>query len=281
MGRQLTKRSCYGVRPEEGAVAIRLALHGATGRMGKAIAELLTSDADFELMAAIAAPKDARRGQEVGGVALTTLDAVGEIAFDLMIDFSQADAVQAALACCRARGAAFVSGTTGLDAEAQKALEAAGREIATLWSPNMSVGVHVLIALAEQAARILGPAYDAEIVEMHHRRKVDAPSGTAIRLGEAVAVARGSKPEEVLRYQRSGQVGARSDDEIGVMTMRGGNIVGEHTLIFAGPDDRLELVHRAADRSIFAHGALRAAKWIAGQPSGRYTMRDVLGFDES
>jgi len=261
----------------------RVALHGATGRMGRAIIEILAQEPGLSLAAALAAPGDPALGRDAGelagvgplGVAVGALE--GAIDADVVIDFSAPDALAELAERCRLSKTPLVSGTTGLAAPHQAALDALARVAPVVHAPNMSVGVNVLFHLAELATRLLGEGFDAEIVEMHHRHKVDAPSGTAVRLAERVAKARGLDPAKAVVHGRSGQVGPRPDDEIGVMTLRGGGVVGEHTLVLAGAGERVELVHRAQDRSIFARGAVRAATWIVGRAPGRYDMPDVLG----
>lgn len=261
----------------------RVALHGATGRMGRAILEVLAAEPGLSLAAALAASGDEALGRDAGelagiGTLGVTIGSLGEsIDADVVIDFSTPDALAQLAERCRASKIPLVSGTTGLAAAHQAVLDALATVAPVVHAPNMSVGVSVLFHLAEVATRLLGPGFDAEIVEMHHRHKVDAPSGTAVRLAERVAKARGLDPAEAVVHGRSGQVGPRRDDEIGVMTLRGGGVVGEHTLVLAGAGERVELVHRAQDRSIFARGAVRAASWIVGRAPGRYDMPDVLG----
>jgi 4-hydroxy-tetrahydrodipicolinate reductase len=171
----------------------------------------------------------------------------------------------------------MVIGTTGLDAFETRAIEEAARNVPIMWAPNMSIGVNVLLSLVEQAARTLDPSYDIEIVEMHHHHKVDSPSGTALGLGRAAAAGRDVKLEDVWRKTRDGQVGARPKGEIGFATLRGGDVVGDHTVMFAADGERIEIGHKASSRQVFAKGAVRAAAWVAGKPPGLYTMRDVLG----
>lgn len=257
----------------------RIALHGASGRMGIALTQVIADRDDATLVAAYAAPGDPALGRDAGeharvgslGVALSTLDAIDA---DVVIDFSAPEATRALAA--RSDVPALVCGTTGLGDEDLAALDALAERAPVLWAPNMSVGVNVLFHLAEEAARILGPRFDAEIVEMHHRDKVDAPSGTARRLAERVARGKGLGPEAFV-YGREGQVGPRRDDEIGVMTLRGGGVVGEHSLYLTDRGERVELTHRALDRAIFARGAVDAARWIGGRPPARYAMADMLG----
>jgi 4-hydroxy-tetrahydrodipicolinate reductase len=179
-------------------------------------------------------------------------------------------------ACARKRVAAVI-GTTGLDDGCERAIDELAKVAPVIVAPNFSVGVNVFWHIARVAVELLGPDFDIEIVEMHHRKKVDAPSGTALRLLDAVAKGRGVDPKKTAIYGRSGEMGARTNEEIGVLALRGGDVVGEHTLILAGPGERVEMTHRAHTREIFAHGAIRAAHWIVGQKPGRYHMGDVLG----
>jgi 4-hydroxy-tetrahydrodipicolinate reductase len=199
----------------------------------------------------------------------------------VVIDFSLPDAARSLFHACAVRRIAAVVGTTGLDAPARAALDALSRVAPVVVAPNYSVGVNALWALAAQAVRLLGPEYDIEIVELHHRHKVDAPSGTAMRLTEIVAQARGLDPVKAVRSGRVGQVGARTDGEIGVHALRGGDVVGDHSLVLCGPGERIELTHRAQSRDIYALGAVRAAHFIVGRPPGVYDMADVLGIAPS
>jgi 4-hydroxy-tetrahydrodipicolinate reductase len=263
----------------EGARALRIAMHGAGGRMGRAIVRAISEEASLSLVAALdregsdALGRDAGELAQVGtiGVALVA-DRVALRGADVVIDFSSPAATAATARACAASSTPMVIGTTGLDAEANEAIDALARTTAVVVAPNTSVGVTVLFHLAAEAARLLG-----EIVEMHHKKKVDAPSGTALRLAERVAAAKGLG-QDAFVHGRSGQVGARPRDEIGIVALRGGDVIGEHTLVLAGPGERMELTHRAHDRSLFALGALRAARWVATRRiPGRYDMTDVLG----
>jgi 4-hydroxy-tetrahydrodipicolinate reductase len=193
--------------------------------------------------------------------------------FEVAIDFSNADALPRVAATVAATGAALVSGTTGLTPLGERALGEASNRAPVLWEPNLSVGVQVLSQLLRQAILSLGEAFDVEIVETHHRSKVDAPSGTALRLAEVAREARGGAE---LRHGRAGRPGERKRDEIGVHAVRGGDVIGDHSIHLLGKGERIELVHRATNRDLFAHGALRAAAWIAGKPAGRYTLSQVL-----
>lgn len=240
---------------------IRLAINGANGRMGRALQTLLASDARFELCATIS-----RSG-----------DWIAAPAIDVAIDFSTPDGFDGALAHCQAHGVALISGTTGLDLAQRERLDAAASSIPVLHAANFSVGIAVLTRLLCEAAAAL-PDWDLEIVEAHHAGKVDAPSGTALALGRAAAAGRGQNFDEVAVLSREGQVGPRPADAIGFASIRAGNIVGEHTALLAGRDECIELAHRSTDNAIFARGALAAAAWIVGKPSGMYSIGDAIGF---
>lgn len=261
---------------------MKLALHGATGRMGLTIARLAREDASIALVGAVAASTDPALGRDLGELSGTgTLGVVvgadlssALLGAEVVIDFSRAAAVPALLAAAARQGVAVVSGTTNLDDTGRRALEKAAEAVPVLWAPNTSLGVQVLAELAQQAVRLLGPGYDVEIVEVHHRRKVDAPSGTARRLADAVRAARSSL-EDV--PGRSGDVGPRRDEELGIFAIRGGDVIGDHTIHLLGPGERIELTHRATNRDLFAHGALRAAAFLHGKKPGLYSIQDVLG----
>jgi 4-hydroxy-tetrahydrodipicolinate reductase len=243
--------------------------------MGRRVAERVAAATDLELAALIDAPESAAIGARIGGVEIVgDIDALAGA--DVYIDFTTPAATTAAAEAAAAHRVAAVIGTTGLDDAAARAIDGLAAAAPTLLAANFSLGVNLLIALAETAARAL-PGYDAELVEIHHRRKRDAPSGTALALAQAVAAARGQDFSGVKRLTRAGDVGPRTSDEIGVVALRGGDVVGEHTVFFIGETERVELTHRAADRSLFADGAVEAARWLAGRPPGRYSMRDVLG----
>jgi 4-hydroxy-tetrahydrodipicolinate reductase len=268
----------------------RVAVHGAAGRMGRNILKVLIADKGATLVSAIDRDGSATLGQDAGvlvggheplGVALTASLEDGLERAEVVIDFSLPDAAKALFHACAVRRIAAVVGTTGLDASARAALDALSKVAPVVVAPNYSVGVNALWALAAQAVRLLGPEYDIEIVELHHRHKVDAPSGTAVRLTEIVAQARGLDPAQAVRAGRAGQVGPRTDGEIGVHALRGGDVVGDHTLVLCGPGERIELTHRAQSRDIYAIGAVRAAHFIVGRPPGVYDMADVLGIAPS
>lgn len=268
----------------------RMAVHGAAGRMGHSLVQVIAEDKAAVLVSAIDRADHAALGQDAGvlaglpealGVALgSSLRSALEHA-EVVIDFSQPAAARALFEICAERRVAAVVGTTGLDGAARSALDALCRVAPVVVAPNYSVGVNVLWALAAQAVRLLGPEYDIEIIEMHHKHKVDAPSGTAVRLTEVVAQARGLDPAKAAVAGRKGLVGARGAEEIGVHALRGGDVVGDHTLVLAGPGERIELTHRAHTREIFARGAVRAAHWVSGRAPGLYEMTDVLGIAAS
>jgi len=253
--------------------------------MGQSIASVLSDDPDASLVAAMDRKGCELLGQDVGaltgrgpsGVRITSDIEEFLSNVEVVIDFSIASATAKLLPVCAAQHIPMVIGTTGLDADTRASLERAAERVAIVFAPNYSQGINALYFLAARAAELLGPAFDAEIVEIHHRHKVDAPSGTAVRLAEVVAQAKHLDPEQAARHGRSGQVGARTLSEVGVMALRGGDVVGEHTLYLVGEGERIELTHRATDRSIFARGALRAAHWVVGRPAGLYDMADVMG----
>jgi 4-hydroxy-tetrahydrodipicolinate reductase len=265
------------VAPLEAGKTVQIAVLGASGRMGRAVVRL-AHEAGLEVVLAIAASEVGRDVGELAGIGAigTTITAdpaaLAASAADVVIDFSAPAALVRVAALCADAGVALVSGTTGLDDAAKLALDHAAARCAVLWEPNMSIGVHVLASLVEKALASLGPSFDVEVVEVHHRAKVDAPSGTAIRLGDVVKTAR----EGRYVHGRHGKPGARHADEIGMHAVRGGDVVGDHTVFFFGDGERLELTHRASSRDLFAHGAVRAARWIAARPAGRYHLADLL-----
>jgi 4-hydroxy-tetrahydrodipicolinate reductase len=264
---------------------LNVALLGASGRMGCSIVPLLAQAADLRLSGALAAPGDRSIGQDAGVVAgsaplavAVTSDASKALArAQVAIDFTRSAVSVANARLCRELGCAMVIGTTGHDAGESAELERVATVVPVVLAPNMSLGVNLLFKLAELAARALDADYDIEILEAHHRNKVDAPSGTALGLGRAAARGRGASLDDVAEYVRHGQTGVRERGRIGFSVVRGGDIVGEHRLIFAGPGEQVELGHRAQDRSSFARGALVAARWVVGRPPGLYSMLDVLG----
>lgn len=262
-----------------------VAVLGANGRMGQALVRLLADHPRLRLAGALTEAGHASIGRDAGelagiganGVLLTDSLAAALAAADVAIDFSAAAATPAHLAACAGRGLPIVVGTTGLGADGERALADTAARVPVVYSRNMSLGITVLTELVRQAARLLGPGFDVEIVEAHHRHKVDAPSGTALQLGEAVAAAR-ERPFAELRIPgEGGRNGARPAGGIGFASIRAGAIVGDHGVLFVGGEETLELRHHAADRALFARGALQGADWAIGRPAGLYSMRDVLG----
>jgi len=261
---------------------VKLAVFGATGRMGAAVLRLAHAAGDVQIVGAIAAASDPALGRDAGelvgiGNLGVTVDAdvtSGLLGADVVIDFSTVSAVRPLFLAAAKAGVAIVSGTTNLGPAELAALDQAAERVPVVWAPNMSRGVAVLAEVVRQAVRRLGTEFDVEIVEVHHRRKVDAPSGTALRLAEAVEEARADLSRVT---GRSGQVGARRAEELGVLAVRGGDVIGDHTVHLLGDGERLELTHRATDRELFARGALAAARFTTGRAPGRYSLSDVLG----
>jgi len=255
---------------------MKVAIAGAGGRMGQALIEAVLADRDLQLAAALDAAGSAALGRAAGPVKVGA-DLGALAAADVLVDFTRPEGTLAHLEACLGRGKAMVIGTTGFS-EAQKARIAQGaKRIPVVLSPNFAVGVNAVFKLTEVAARILGDGYDVEIVEAHHRHKVDAPSGTALMLGELVAQALGRDLAQVATHGREGDTGERPAKAIGFHSIRGGDIVGEHTVIFAGAGERVEVSVRSQSRMTYAAGALRAAKWLQGRGPGLYDMFDVLG----
>jgi 4-hydroxy-tetrahydrodipicolinate reductase len=252
---------------------LKIAVAGALGRMGRAVAAAVQADPQLRLAARFDRP-----GAVDPAVDLVSQDEALAAA-DVVIDFSTAAASTALAQTCAARGGpALVIGSTGFDEAQLAALAAAAKRVPILRAGNFSLGVNMLMGLVEQAARALPPDYDIEVFEAHHRRKVDAPSGTALMLGEAAARGRGVELGKVARHGREGITGARPSGEIGFSVMRAGGIVGEHSVVFGSDEEILTLSHSARDRGLFARGAVAAAGWLAGKPAGAYDMQDVLGF---
>jgi 4-hydroxy-tetrahydrodipicolinate reductase len=262
---------------------LRIVVAGATGRMGRTLLQAIAQSEDLTLTAALASPSNRDIGRDTGefagcermNIALTVDASAALSATDALVDFSTPNAsVELAQEAARAR-VAHVIGTTGFNAYQENAIVAAARDIPIVKSGNMSVGVALLAALVKQAAKTL-PDFDIEIVEFHHRMKRDAPSGTALLLGQAAADAKGVVLSECSTHGRQNDSAARQEGTIGFASLRGGTVVGEHSVIFAGPHERIQLSHISEDRLIFARGALVAARWLQGKPPGLYTMADVL-----
>jgi 4-hydroxy-tetrahydrodipicolinate reductase len=256
-------------------MAIRIGIAGVTGRMGRLLVEEART-AGAEVAGGIGRPGSASRAPD--GVALRPDIAALAAASDVLVDFTNAATAQSHAAAMALAGKAWVLGTSGLSAADEAAAAAAAKRIPVVYASNFSAGVNLVLALAERmGAALPADAYDAEIMEMHHRQKVDAPSGTAIGMGRAVAKGRGVALSDVMQSGRDGHTGARKSGDIGFAALRGGQVVGEHTLIFASATEHIALSHRAFDRRAFATGAIRAALWVAGRPPGLYSMMDVLG----
>jgi 4-hydroxy-tetrahydrodipicolinate reductase len=262
----------------------RVAIAGASGRMGRMLVEAVLAAPDLQLRGALDVAGSAAVGRDAAaflgrpaGVTITSDLGAGLADADVLIDFTRPEGTLAHLAACRSLGVRMVVGTTGLAPEQRQALADAAADIAIVFAPNMSVGVNVMLRLVEQAARALGEGYDLEVVEAHHRHKVDAPSGTALALGEALAAARGIRLADAAVFAREGHTGERRGGSIGFATIRGGDIVGEHTVLYCGPGERLEISHKSSSRANYADGSLRAARFVVQQPRGLFGMADVLG----
>lgn len=260
---------------------MKIAIAGATGRMGQSITRIAVQE-KLTIVGALASAQSAFLGKDIGdvagaghvGVAIGDDVSSSLLGADVVIDFSRPEGLARVLSAAKRNGIAVVSGTTRLDPAVERQLEEASKVIPVLWAPNTSLGVQVLADLVAEAVKRLGPGFDIEIVETHHKAKVDSPSGTAVRLADAARTAR-----DGLRavYGREGNVGPRKEDEIGILAMRGGDVIGDHSVHLLGPGERIELTHRATNRDLFARGAVRAAQFLVGKPAGRYTMADVLG----
>lgn len=268
---------------------IRIAIAGVAGRMGRTLVQAVVDKAEAaNVCAGITLPGDPQAGTDIGlisGVGVLGVMASPSLAscletFDVLIDFTSPDATLEHLEQCVLAGKALVIGTTGFTAEQKQRISDAARVVPVVFSPNMSAGVNISLKLLELAARALGDDVDIEIVEAHHRYKKDAPSGTAIRMGEVIAEALGRNLDDVAVYGREGITGERDRKTIGFATVRGGDIVGDHTVIFAGQGERLEITHKASSRMTFASGAVRAAIWLDGRPAGLYSIADVLGLND-
>jgi 4-hydroxy-tetrahydrodipicolinate reductase len=265
---------------------MRIGVLGCAGRMGRAVIGQVLAAEGCTLSGGVDRPHHPALGQDLGTLAgvdpvgMTVSDDAAALIenADVVIEFSAPDATAAHVALAAACGAGHVIGTTGLSEAQEQAIRAAARRTAIMRAANMSLGVNLLLDLTERVARALGPeAFDIEVLEMHHRHKVDAPSGTALALGQAAARGRGVDLTEVADRGRDGLTGARKTGAIGFAALRGGDVVGDHVVIFAGTGERIELAHRATDRRIYAQGAVTAARWLDGRPPGLYGMADVLG----
>ena len=264
---------------------LKVVIAGCTGRMGHVLLESVFADADLKLHGALDRAGNPQLGRDAGELfgknsAVKITDNMDEALknADVLVDFTRPEASMQYLAACEKAKVKLVIGTTGFSAEEKTTIAKAAENISIVFAPNMSVGVTLLINLVEQAAKVLANGYDIEVVEMHHRHKVDAPSGTALRLGEAAAHGIGKALSECAVYAREGVTGEREAGTIGFATLRGGDVVGDHTVVLAGVGERVELTHKASSRATFALGALRAAKFLANKKTGLYDMQDVLGF---
>jgi 4-hydroxy-tetrahydrodipicolinate reductase len=267
---------------------MKVAVHGVSGRMGTTLLRLVHAADDLELAGALTRPGSPAVGRDAGELAglgalgISVSDDVAAVlaGVDAVIDFSLPEPTLALLPRCVASGVPLVVGTTGFDSEGLAAIEAAATEVPVVFAPNMSVGVNVTLGLLSLTARALGEDWDVEVVEAHHRAKVDAPSGTALKMGEVVAEAWDKSLDAVAVYGRERRGGPRPSGVIGFSSIRAGDIVGEHTVLFAGRGERIEITHRAASRDNFAEGALRAVRFLPGRRPGLYDMQDVLGLSE-
>lgn len=263
---------------------LKIVIAGAGGRMGRMLVEAVLGAPDCALHAALDVAGSPSLGRDAGeALGRTTAVAVGadvDAALrgaDVLVDFTRPEGTLAHLAACRRHRVAAVIGTTGFDPHGRAAIGAAAQEIGVVFAPNMSVGVNLTFRLVELAAAALNPGYDIEIVEAHHRNKVDAPSGTALRMGEVAARARGLDHDRVAVFDRHGETGVRRDDSIGYAVVRGGDAVGDHTVMFLGQGERIEITHKASSRATYAQGALRACRFLHGRGAGLFDMQDVLG----
>jgi 4-hydroxy-tetrahydrodipicolinate reductase len=264
---------------------VKVIVAGAAGRMGKRILQMIQQDPDVSLAGAFEHPDHGQVKRDAGiaaglgslgiPIAASLEEAMG--GGEVIIDFTTPESTLGNIRTAAEHGLAMVIGTTGMAGEVLSEVQALAKRIRCVMAPNMSVGVNVMFKLAGDMARLLGPGYDIEILEAHHRHKKDAPSGTAMGLARVLADAVGRDLDRVGVYARKGMIGERTDEEIGIQTWRAGDITGEHTVMFGGTGERLELIHRAHNRDNFARGALRAARWVVTQPRGLYDMQDVLG----
>ena len=262
---------------------MKIAVAGASGRMGRMLVDTIAAAPDAVLAGALGLPGTPEIGSDAGafsgqlaGVAIQSDLALGLAGVDFLIDFTRPEGTLKHLEYCAARGIKMIIGTTGFDEAGKAAIRAAAEKTAILFAPNMSVGVNVTLKLLELAAKSLSEGYDIEIVEAHHRHKVDAPSGTALKMGEVIADALGRDLNDCAVYGREGVTGERDPSTIGFATIRGGDIIGDHTVLFAGIGERIEISHKSSSRQSYASGALRAARFLADKPSGLYDMQDVL-----
>jgi 4-hydroxy-tetrahydrodipicolinate reductase len=266
---------------------LNIAVAGASGRMGRMLVEAIAAAPDMALAGALDVPGSPSIGTDAGafsgqltGVAIQSELAAGLAGADYLIDFTRPEGTLKHLAYCAEHGIKVIIGTTGFDEAGKAAIRAAAEKTAIMFAPNMSVGVNVTLKLLELAAKSLSEGFDIEIIEAHHRHKVDAPSGTALKMGEVIADALGRDLKTCAAYGREGVTGERDPSTIGFATIRGGDIVGDHTVLFAGTGERIEISHKSSSRVTYAHGALRAARFLADKSSGLYDMQDVLSLKD-
>jgi len=268
---------------------LAIGIMGATGRMGRMLIEAVVDHPDCQLKAAIARAGSSLIGSdagEVAGIGKKNMAIVDDLAtvindIDVLIDFSLPDATEKTMQLCASHGVAMVIGTTGLNDEQEQILNDASRQIPIVYAGNYSTGVNLSLKLLEIAAKAFGDTADVEVIEAHHKHKIDAPSGTAFMMADAVANARGQHLKDVAVYGREGQTGARKQGSIGIHAVRGGEIIGDHTVMFIADGEMVEITHKARSRMTFAAGAVRAAVWLIDQKAGRYDMKDVLGLNDS
>ncbi len=262
---------------------MRIAISGASGRMGRMLIEAVLSHADLTLAAALDHSGSSHLGEDAGaflgkqtGVKLGSDLAVLKDC-DCLIDFTRPEGTLAHIKACEEYGTKMVIGTTGFDADGQAAIASAAKKIAIVFAPNMSIGVNATLKLLEQAARMLNSGYDVEISETHHRHKVDAPSGTALIMGETIAQAWDKKLDDIADWSRHGHTGARKDGQIGFSVVRGGDVIGDHTVMFLGAGERIEIAHKSSSRGTYAQGSLRAALFLKDKTEGLFSMQQVIG----
>ncbi|MEZ9680877.1 4-hydroxy-tetrahydrodipicolinate reductase [Vibrio splendidus] len=267
---------------------VRIAIAGAAGRMGRNLVKAAHQNSEASVGAGSERPESSLVGVDVGelcGEGRFDVALVDDLSkaieeFDVIVDFTAPVSTLANIELCKHHGKKLIIGTTGFSEEEKQVIDAASKEMAIVMAPNYSVGVNLVFKLLEKAAKVMGDYCDVEIVEAHHRHKVDAPSGTAIGMGEAIAGAMGNDLNDVAVWSREGITGERTKDEIGFATIRAGDIIGEHTAMFADIGERVEITHKATDRMTFANGAIKAAVWLNDKPAGFYTMTDVLGLND-
>ncbi|HCH00670.1 MAG TPA: 4-hydroxy-tetrahydrodipicolinate reductase [Vibrio sp.] len=267
---------------------VRIAIAGAAGRMGRNLVKATHLNPNAQVGAGSERPESSLVGVDIGELcgegqfSVALVDDLSKVIsqFDVIVDFTAPSSTLANIELCKSHGKKIVIGTTGFSEEEKQLIDQAAKEISIVMAPNYSVGVNLMFKLLEKAAKVMGDYCDIEVIEAHHRHKVDAPSGTALGMGEAIAGAMGNKLSDVAVYAREGITGERTRDEIGFATIRAGDIIGEHTAMFADIGERVEITHKATDRMTFANGAIKAAVWLETQPSGFYSMQDVLGLNE-